>query len=223
MNGAYVFLEALKTRADESLLQWQYIDSGPLKEAAEMIANGTSTWPLYAHNARGGSGRSQSGWRTESRFFKSQPLLPIVLPEYNREYIRKPGGLHRKHNDEDLCELMAIDLWLNHAGDLDEIANGKAELSRLTPALVGQVADKFGADIISLAFNKSTGSFQDVTDLAERVCQYMYVALRLSEAEEIYLLLALYRAMKVGICMSAGTDTASVIWIAFTGGSVFMV
>lgn len=165
------------------------------------------SYPAYAHNARGGviaAGR-YVGCRIISFPFRVVPVLELAH-SYNWQVNDRPRD--RTEVEEQNVELMRIDSWLSYVGRLDEISEGPHRLLRQTPALVHLLMEGFEIDFQNIDLSAKEGGLQDIQGLAANVMDFLTDE-ELTEAEQLYVLVALLRSVKVAQCVWAGSDTAN--------------
>jgi hypothetical protein len=102
---------------------------------------------------------------------------------------------------------MAVDSWLSMVGCTAEISNGPADLLGETPKLVQFVMDDFARDFWDLRLSVEDGGLQLISDVTKNVLD-MLEDRQLSEAGQIYCLVALLRAIKVARSIIYGVHTA---------------
>ncbi|KFZ11255.1 hypothetical protein V502_07646 [Pseudogymnoascus sp. VKM F-4520 (FW-2644)] len=109
-------------------------------------------------------------------------------------------------------ELMRLDAWLSYVGRTDEISNGPHHLLESTPALVQLLMDEFEVDFQNTDLSAEEGGLQDIQVLAANVMDFLTDE-ELNEAEQLYVLVAFLRAVKVAQCLQAGPNTVEVLEI----------
>jgi len=164
------------------------------------------SYPAYAHNARGGviATRHYVGCRITS--FPSR-VVPVLELAHSYDWQVDDSPRDRTGVEEQNVELMCIDSWLSYVGRLDEISEGPHRLLRQTPALVHLLMEEFGIDFQNIDLSAKEGGLQDIQGLAANVMDFLTDE-ELTEAEQLYVLVALLRSVKVAQCVLAGSDTA---------------
>lgn len=210
VGAVTVTLEALLGFLDDKSLI--YTDFHPrtwesLHDTTSWLSNRRCTYPAYAINARGGvvaGGVSWLGVRIPAFKATVIPALELlhsydwqVAPEV-RDQIR--------HNDEFNVELMRLDSWLSYVGRTNEIADGPNKLLRQTPALISLLIAEFELDFQNMDLSASEGGLQDIQGLSANIMDFLTDE-GLTEAEQLYVLVALLRAVKVGQSILAGANT----------------
>lgn len=169
------------------------------------------TYPAYAHNARGGviAGGSYTGVRI--------PAFESVIPALELLYsygwqVDKLMRDQLEYVDLQNVELMRLDAWLSYVGRTDEISNGPHHLLESTPALVQLLMDEFDVDFQNMDLSAEEGGLQDIQVLAANVMDFLTDE-ELNESEQLYVLVAFLRAVKVAQCLQAGPNTVEVLEI----------
>ncbi|KAF6516068.1 hypothetical protein HZS61_004809 [Fusarium oxysporum f. sp. conglutinans] len=172
------------------------------------ITYGGISYPAYASNARGGviARGSYKGVRVQA-FQYTVPALELL---YSYEW-QVSSNLHdqERYCEELNIELMRIDAWLSYVGRTDKIANGPADLLKGAPALVQLLQTDFEVDFINIDLSAKEGGHQDIQGLADNVMDFLTDE-ELDEAEQLYILVASLRAVKVCQCVLAGSNTREV-------------
>ncbi|KAK4163207.1 hypothetical protein QBC43DRAFT_320176 [Cladorrhinum sp. PSN259] len=166
------------------------------------------TYPAYAHNARGGviaSGDYQ-GCRIPA-FSRDQVVIPMLeLAQSYAWQVDPHQRLTTTSVKERNVELMRLDSWLSYVGRLDEISDGPHRLLRQTPALLALLMKEFEKDFENIDLSAFKGGLQDIQGLAANVMDWLLDE-ELTEAEQLFVLVALLRAVKVAQCVRSGPDT----------------
>ncbi|ENH70170.1 hypothetical protein FOC1_g10004156 [Fusarium oxysporum f. sp. cubense race 1] len=174
----------------------------------DWITYGGISYPAYASNARGGviARGSYKGVRVQA-FQYTVPALELL---YSYEW-QVSSNLHdqERYCEELNIELMRIDAWLSYVGRTDKIANGPADLLKGAPALVQLLQTDFEVDFINIDLSAKEGGHQDIQGLADNVMDFLTDE-ELDEAEQLYILVASLRAVKVCQCVLAGSNTREV-------------
>ncbi|KAG7428255.1 hypothetical protein Forpi1262_v010958 [Fusarium oxysporum f. sp. raphani] len=171
----------------------------------DWITYGGISYPAYASNARGGviARGSYKGVRV--------PAFQYTVPELELLYSYEWQVSSNLHDQERYCdelniELMRIDAWLSYVGRIDKIANGPTDLLKGAPALVQLLQTDFEVDFINIDLSAKEGGHQDIQGLADNVMDFLTDE-ELDEAEQLYILVASLRAVKVCQCVLAGSNT----------------
>ncbi|KAG4272765.1 hypothetical protein FPRO04_10280 [Fusarium proliferatum] len=171
----------------------------------DWITYGGISYPAYSSNARGGviARGSYKGVRVPA-FQYTVPALELL---YSYEW-QVSSYLHdQERYCEDLnIELMRIDAWLSYVGRTERIANGPTDLLKGAPALVQLLQADFEVDFMNIDLSAKEGGHQDIQGLADNVMDFLTDE-ELDEAEQLYILVALLRAVKVCQCVLAGSNT----------------
>lgn len=167
-----------------------------------------STFPPYAQNGRGGivvTGNYQPV--TFEAFDQKLPPLQL-LHCYDYQVDRYPriddiSILNRQ------LELMAVDSWLSIVGRTPEITDGPANLLRTAPALIEMLMQDFGWSFEGLDFYANEGGLQVIQNIAGDVMDALGDE-SLTEAEQLFVLVALLRTAKfaLSVCLGPGTEMA---------------
>ena len=107
-------------------------------------------------------------------------------------------------------ELMWLDSWLSYVSRPNEIADGPNKLLKQTPAIIDLLVTEFELDFQSIDLSASEGGLQDIQGLCANRMDFLTDE-GLTEAEQLYVLVALLRIVKVGQCVLAGADTADLV------------
>ena len=167
---------------------------------------GNCTFPGYAHNGRGGV--VCSGEYAGVKFDVFKGYVPAIELLHSYEYqVKRFRPSDQNTCVEELVELMRLDAWLSLCGRTDEIANGRNELIKQTPAMVQLLMGEFAYDFLNLEMSDLEGGMQNNKALADNVMDFLLDE-ELSGAEQLYILVATLRAVKVGQCILDGQDTA---------------
>jgi hypothetical protein len=163
------------------------------------------TYPAYAHNARGGViARGQyTGCRIAS--FPGR-VIPVLELAHSYDWQVDSSSRKQTFIEEQNVELMRLDSWLSYVGRLDEISDGPHQLLRQTPALLHLLMQEFQIDFQNIDLSAKEGGLQDIQGLAANLMDFLTDE-ELTEAEQLYVLVALLRTAKVGQCVLGGSDT----------------
>jgi hypothetical protein len=121
---------------------------------------------------------------------------------------RCPATIHdqERYCEELNIELMRIDAWLSYVGRTDKISNGPTDLLKGAPALVQLLQADFEVDFMNIDLSAKEGGHQDIQGLTDNVMDFLTDE-ELDEVEQLYILVALLRAVKVCQCLLAGSNT----------------
>jgi hypothetical protein len=208
VGAVTVILEALLGFLDETSLI--YTNDRPLsflsfQNTAEWMFRGSTTYPAYALNARGGV--IAEGIYPGVRIPAFRTVIPAVELLYSYEWqvspdLRDPVRFCEEQN----VELMRLDTWLSYVGRTQEISAGRNKLLKQTAALIVLVVGEFEIDFQNIDLSASEGGLQDIQGLAANVMDFLADE-ELSDAEQLYILIALLRTVKVCQCVLAGPKT----------------
>ena len=214
VGAVTVVLEALLGFLDKDSLC--YIEGGPrmleeFKTTAIWMFCGNCTYPGYAHNARGGV--IAAGSYTGVRIPAFESVIPALELLYSYDWqVEKYIRDQMTYVDEQNVELMRLDAWLSYVGRTDEISTGPHHLLKSTPALIQHLIDEFEIDFQNIDLSAEEGGLQDIQGLAANVMDFLTDE-ELNEAEQLYVLIALLRAVKAAQCLRAGPNTGEALEI----------
>ncbi|KAF5552700.1 hypothetical protein FMEXI_2851 [Fusarium mexicanum] len=204
VGAVTVILEALLGFLEENV-SLVYCNPRRFYTTRDWITHGGITYPAYASNARGGviARGSYKGVKVPA-FQYTVPALELL---YSYEW-QVSSYLHdQERYCEDLnIELMRIDAWLSYVGRTERITNGPTDLLKGAPALVQLLQADFEVDFMNIDLSAKEGGHQDIQGLADNVMDFLTDE-ELDEAEQLYILVAMLRAVKVCQCVLAGSDT----------------
>lgn len=190
-------------------------------ETVKWLRAGRSTYPAYAHNARGGivcAGTYVSS--AHPQFAQRIPVLELV-DSYTQQVDRAPQT-SQAACEMRLVELMRLDAWLSIVGRTSEISDGNSGLLVQTPALVQHLMDNFELEFLSVDLSSLDGGAQTNKDIADMVLDELN-KLALNDAEALFALVAALRAVKVGQCVLMGSDTGMLAEILEKDVQVYLV
>ena len=177
------------------------------QNTARWLFDGNSTYPAYAVNARGGVVAKGVYHGVRIPAFGPTTVVPALELLHSYEWQVDPEVRDQaRYGEEQNVELMRLDSWLSYVGRTDEIGQGPNRLLKQTPALVSALIDRFEDDFQNTDLSASAGGLQDIQGLAANVMDFLTDE-ELTEAEQLYVLIALLRAVKVGQSVLAGADT----------------
>ncbi|KAK0625152.1 hypothetical protein B0T17DRAFT_532085 [Bombardia bombarda] len=231
LDGAVtVVLEALLGFLDvgTSLLYTgsRFLTSFSFEKTAEWMFRGAggrhhSTYPAYAQNGRGGliaEGR-YTGVRIPAIKGCVIPALELL---HSYEWQVDSMRHDREMVEEKNVELIRLDAWLSYVGRTEEISGGPHRLLRQTPALVQLLMEEFELDFQNIDLSAEEGGLQDIQGLAANVMDFLTDE-ELTDAEQLYVLVALLRTVKVAQCVRAGSDTTDLRKILERDVQVYLV
>ncbi|RTE83589.1 hypothetical protein BHE90_001851 [Fusarium euwallaceae] len=199
-----VILEALLGFLEEgaSLI---YREPSLFHETQGWMSEGGASYPAYASNARGGVIAKGTYEGVRVRAFQCR--IPALELLYSYDW-QVSSSLHdqERYCKEQNIELMRIDAWLSYVGRTDEISRGPKDLLKGTPPLVQLLQAEFEVDFTNIDLSAKEGGQQDIQGLADNVMDFLTDE-ELNEAEQLYILVALLRAVKVCQCILAGSST----------------
>ncbi|KAL1880758.1 hypothetical protein Daus18300_001372 [Diaporthe australafricana] len=163
------------------------------------------SYPAYAHNAKKGviAAGVYTGCRLPSFPSRVMPVLELAR-SYKWQVNQEPRS--KTEVEEQNVELVRIDSWLSYVGRLDEISEGPHRLLSQTPALIKLLMEEFEVDFHNIDLSADQGGLQDIQGLAANVMDFLTDE-ELTEAEQLYVLVALLRSAKVAQSVLAGSDT----------------
>lgn len=213
-----VVLEALLGFMDRDSLQYSWSHS---QGVWNWLQAEKSTFPPYARNGRGGvvvAGNYQAV--TLDAFDQKLPPLRL-LHCYDYQVDRYPriddiSSLNRQ------LELMTIDSWLSIVGRTPEITNGPANLLRTAPALIEKLMLEFGWKFGDLDFYANEGGLQVIQDIAATLMDALGDE-SLTEAEQVFILVALMRTAKVALVILLGPSTEAIQGLLAVDSQVHLV
>ncbi|KAK3332615.1 hypothetical protein B0T19DRAFT_107789 [Cercophora scortea] len=171
---------------------------------AEWMYTGRTTYPAYALNARGGV--VAQGWYVGVQVAGFEGLVPALELLHSYDWQVDSMQHDPAEIDEQNVELMRLDAWLSYVGRMEEISAGPHQLLKQTPALVQLLVDEFEMDFQNIDLSAKEGGLQDIQGLAANVMDFLTDE-ELSEPEQLYVLVALLRAVKVAQVVRLGSDT----------------
>jgi hypothetical protein len=175
-----------------------------LQTARWMQAN-ESSYPSYASNARGGVIADGTYFLTKiSAFKRPVPTLDLL---YSYEWQVDAGACDDDIRTNDLTlEIVRLDAWLSYVGRLPEITNSRHNLLVKTPVMVKMIYDDLGNDFISMEETASEGGLQEIQLIAAVLIDFLTLE-QLTEAEQLFVIVAGIRTAKVCECIARGQDT----------------
>jgi hypothetical protein len=200
-----IIINALSGFTDSDSLRYVSHWKGYEGPAIEWVTQGGGSFPGYALNARGGVVCSGDYPAVKVDVF--QDLIPAIELYRSYEYqVKRNRRMDTKTCQKELLELMRLDAWLSLCGRTDEIQHGRNNLIKQTPAMVQLVLAEFEYDFMHLDQSDHEGGLQVNQALAANVMDFLLDE-ELSGAEQMYILIAILRTVKVGQCIIDGPDT----------------
>ncbi|RSL86804.1 hypothetical protein CEP51_002590 [Fusarium floridanum] len=199
-----VILEALLGFLEEST-SLIYRAPSLFHQTQGWMSDGGASYPAFASNARGGVIAKGTYKGVRVRAFQCR--IPALELLYSYDW-QVSSSLHDQelYCEEQNIEVMRIDAWLSYVGRTDEISRGPKDLLKGAPALVQLLQAEFEVDFMNIDLSAKEGGQQDIQGLADNVMDFLTDE-ELNEAEQLYILVALLRAVKVCQCILAGSST----------------
>lgn len=197
-------LEALSGHLNTRNLQF-VSEEHELRDFLQWASAGQSTWPIYAMNARGGVVVQAHYAKVEFSGFTSSMAAVKLLYNYQwqtEEYTR----LRSEVEVYKTAELMMLDSWLSICGQQPEILDGKSSLLHGMPSLLQSLYFKFVDAFAELDRTASEGGLQHIQQVALSLVETLALK-ALSQAEQLFTLVAMLRTAKVEACVSTGPST----------------
>ncbi|KAI0414740.1 hypothetical protein F5X98DRAFT_239200 [Xylaria grammica] len=210
LDGAVtVILEALMGFLDEgsSLLYTTSRRQARFRHdlTADWLLQGNFTCPAYGQNARGGVIASGIYHGVHIPHFAG--LVPVLDLMYSYDWqVDSNQRDHTESIEDQNVEVMLLDAWLSYTGRLREIAEGPHDLLSQAPALVQLLMEEFEIDFQNIDLSAHEGGLQDIQGLKDNVMDFLTDE-ELTQPEQLYMLVALLRGVKVAQCVLAGSDT----------------
>ena len=224
VGAVTVIIEALLGFLDETSLI--YTNDRPLsflsfQNTAKWMFRGRTTYPAYALNARGGV--IAEGIYPGVRIPAFKTVIPAVELLYSYEWqiipeLRDPMRFCEEQN----VELMRLDSWLSYVGRTHEISHGRNKLLKQTAALIVLLMEDFQIDFQNIDLSANEGGLQDIQGLAANLMDFLADE-ELSDAEQLYFLIALLRTVKLCQCVLAGSRTQEMTDILLQDVQVHLV
>lgn len=161
------------------------------------------TFPPYAYGAihgmrdTGAKPANETQWIFVLAYGRKLPPLYILYDDVS------------VHSDAPcyFLELMGFDQWLWRAGESEAIARGQGQLLRHTPAFCDHVLSIFSRD-----FERNYTTGEDTIQCGKTIRRILE-QWSLSDAERVFLYVALIRTLRVAICVGTGLDTSEALEI----------
>ncbi|KAG9252138.1 uncharacterized protein F5Z01DRAFT_251305 [Emericellopsis atlantica] len=207
-GGITVILEALLGFLDEKSLLYTGSSMETYRSFQEtaywMLEGRTTSFPAYALNARGGV--VAQGTYIGVNIPVLEGVVPALQLLHSYEWQVSTTRNNEDNVEESNVELMRIDAWLSYVGRTDQIANGPRRLLKQTPALIALLVEEHELDFQNMDLSAEEGGWQDIADAAADLMDTL-VEEELNEAEQLYVLVALLRTLKVVQSVWAGSDS----------------
>ncbi|KAL8819259.1 MAG: hypothetical protein Q9223_002267 [Gallowayella weberi] len=197
-----VLLSSLEQYTDKSNLH--YVQSQTDNTA--WLRLGRTTYPSYAHNSAGGVVVASSYRATTFVGFKKLITPLELLKSYEYQVDRSPSSTTQNVIDS-TAELMGLDSWLSISGRQSEIIDGPSSLLRTLPTLIQLIMTDFHLEFSSVDRTSKEGGFRITKTISDSLLQYL-TEQNLSDAEQLFCIVALLRTAKMALCVARGTDTA---------------
>ncbi|KAL8786097.1 MAG: hypothetical protein Q9213_002960 [Squamulea squamosa] len=172
----------------------------------QWIRLGNTTYPSYAHNAAGGVVVAGTYKASVFDAFKSLIAPLELLQSYDYQVNRNFSSSAQAIIDA-TAEIMGLDSWLSISGRQSEIFDGPSSLLRTLPTLIQQIATDFHLEFTSVDRTSKDGGSRIIETISESFLGYLKEQ-QLSDAEQLFCIVALLRAAKMALCVARGTDTA---------------
>ena len=205
LGAIKIILNALLGFTDNNSLRYVMDWRGSRGPAMSWMLDGKASWPGYVHNARSGVVCDGIFPAVKIDVFKDMIPALELYSSYNYQVA------HRRRSDTRTCqvellELIRLDAWLSICGRTDEILYGRNDLIKQTPAMVELLMMEFSIDFLNLDQSDLEGGMQVNQELAANVMDFLLDE-ELSGAEQIYILVATLRAVKVALSILEGPET----------------
>ncbi|KAL9107807.1 MAG: hypothetical protein Q9227_007322 [Pyrenula ochraceoflavens] len=178
------------------------------EKALRWLCSGRHTWPPYARNARRGVIAGEHYITAQFPGFQS-PLGKVQL-RYSHEYQSQPdytSGMNAELSRQ--VEIMMLDSWLSLCGKTPEIEFGPLSLLERMPSLIQILLEEFEIDFRAVGRSANDGGLQLIQEISMNLMDFLHDD-KLTEAEQIFTLVALLRTAKMGISVSLGPNTISI-------------
>ncbi|KAI6781659.1 uncharacterized protein J7T54_003924 [Emericellopsis cladophorae] len=207
-GGITIILEALLGFLDDESLLYTRSSMGTYTSFQEtacwMLEGRTTSFPAYALNARGGV--VAKGTYIGVNIPVLEGVVPALQLLHSYEWQVSTTRNNEDFVEESNVELMRIDAWLSYVGRTDQITNGPRRLLKQTPALVALLVEEHELDFQNMDLSAEEGGWQDIADAAADLMDTL-VEEQLNEAEQLYVLVAMLRTLKVVQSVWAGSDS----------------
>lgn len=191
------------TYTDDSQLTLQSV-----RETTMWLLAGNTTYPAYAINARGGVIASGSYRGVYVPAFGDTPI-PVLELLFSHSWQVSSSLPNMNRDGEELnTELMRLDSWLSWVGRLPMVADGPKQLLKSAPTFVHLLMLEFETDFQLLDLSAHEGGLQDIQKVAANIMDWLLDE-DLTDAEQVYVLIAFLRGLKVAQCVLSGPDTTA--------------
>lgn len=192
------------------------------RETAWWLLAGNTTYPAYAINARGGVIASGIYRGVLVPAFGDTPIPALELL-YSYRWQGSPGRRDLNTTGEELnTELMRLDSWLSWVGRLPAVVEGPKQLLKSAPSFVHLLMDEFSLDFHMLDLDAHEGGLQDIQKVAANIMDWLLDE-DLTDAEQVYVLVAFLRGLKVAQCVLSGPDTTALFRLLHQDVQVHLV
>ncbi|KAL9055234.1 MAG: hypothetical protein Q9206_003219 [Seirophora lacunosa] len=216
-NGAIaVILKTVEGFTSKSSLR--YVASH--EECKDWLRLGKTTYPSYAHEAKGGVVVAGVYERVRFEAFGSTVASLRLLKSYDFQV----GGSYQSSTQavvDSIAELMSLDSWLSICGRTGEISDGPSGLLQSAPTLMQRVMKDFDLEFSSVERASRSGGLRMIKTMSESLLQFLEEQ-NLSKAERLFALVALLRTAKMALCIARGVDTAKLRDVLIHDVQVYM-
>lgn len=192
------------------------------RQTTRWLLEGNTTYPAYAINARGGviaPGRYRG---VHVPAFGDTPI-PVLELLHSHRWQGGPGHHDLNTIGEELnTELMRLDSWLSWVGRLPVVADGPKQLLKSAPSYVHLLMEEFSLDFHMLDLDAHEGGLQDIQKVAANIMDWLLDE-DLTDAEQVYVLIAFLRGLKVAQCVLSGPDTTALFRLLHQDVQVHLV
>lgn len=225
IGAIHCFLEAITHLVGDAGPRYIEFDldrpNDKLIEMLRWMREGKSTFPAYAYYAQGGI-VCQGKYNSISLPYFAHPIPVIELFGTEADQVSLSKSRSQQACIRNIVELMRLDSWLSIVGRAADIMSGRSNLLRQTPALVQIIISEFEIDFLETEFSSQEGGYQVNKETALNILDYM-TDKGLKQCEALYVLVAMLRTVKVGLCVLNGSDTRMLIEILQKDVQVNMV
>ena len=181
------------------------------------------TYPPYAKGEVGifrenSAYVNDAGWMNFNHF---EAKLPAIILLHDDDFLSEQADTTHSDSVADnqlfVMELMRHDYWLTQAGNTHAIAKGKAHVLKNTPAIVQYALDAF---YHVFRYQYISGMRNRGTSTAIRKA---LKSLGLSDAEVVFVLVAMLRTLRYGFCIGCGLNSKPAMDILTKDLSAHMV
>ncbi|KAL8884460.1 MAG: hypothetical protein Q9215_007501 [Flavoplaca cf. flavocitrina] len=171
----------------------------------QWLHQGRTTYPSYAHNAAGGVVVAGTYRATIFSSFKS-PIAPLELYKGYEHQVDRNLSYTAQTVIDSTAEIMGLDTWLSISGRQPEITEGLSGLLKSLPTLIQQIMTDFHLEFTSVDRTSKDGGSRIINTISDSILVYLKEH-GLTEAEQLFCLVALLRTVKMALCVARGTDT----------------